>query len=88
MDSYSSLPQNRGVPHKKQDCKEAFGERLRELRLRIGLSQEELGDAAGLDRTYVSSCERGRRNVSIETICKFAAALRVSPHELLREVGQ
>jgi transcriptional regulator with XRE-family HTH domain len=65
------------------DLKKQFGVRLKELRLAQHLSQEELADAAGLDRTYVSSCERGKRNISLENICRIAQALHVKPGELL-----
>lgn len=54
-----------------------FAARLRTLRLERGLSQEALADLAQLDRTYVSSCETGRRNVTLRTICRLAAALQV-----------
>ena len=63
--------------------KVAFGLRLRELRIAAGLSQEGLGDLANLDRTYISSCERGRRNVTLEAIHKLAEALKVAPKVLL-----
>lgn len=66
------------------DPKVGFGQRLRQLRVARGLSQEALAEAARLDRTYVSSCERGKRNVSLENIHRFAAALGVKPEELLR----
>jgi transcriptional regulator with XRE-family HTH domain len=65
----------------------AFGERLRELRAARELSQEALAFEAGLDRTYVSSVERGKRNVSLITIHRLAAALDVGPDELLRRPG-
>lgn len=68
----------------KSDSKMIFGERLRQVRLRVGFSQEELAYRAGLDRTYVSSCERGRRNLSLEAIIKLARALDVAPSELLK----
>jgi transcriptional regulator with XRE-family HTH domain len=55
----------------------AFGQRLRRLRLARGLSQEQLAAVAGLDRTYVSSCEAGRRNATIRTIERLSAALDV-----------
>ncbi len=61
-----------------------FGFRLRELRLSRGLSQEELADAAELDRTYVSSCERGKRNIGLVNIHRLAVALGVSPDKLLK----
>jgi transcriptional regulator with XRE-family HTH domain len=60
-----------------------FAQRLRKLRLERGLSQEGLAAVAGLDRTYVSSCEAGRRNVTLRTICKLSAALQVDPSELV-----
>ena len=63
--------------------KAAFGKRLKEVRMSKGLSQEKLASLAALDRTYVSSCERGRRNVSLENIYKLSAALGVEPKELL-----
>ncbi len=65
------------------DPKTQFGLRLRELRLSAGLSQELLADLAGLDRTYISGCERGRRNASIDTLYKLSAALNVPASSLL-----
>lgn len=62
-----------------QDPKKIFGRKLRDIRLAKGLSQEKLADIAGLDRTYVSGCERGLRNISLENICKLAMALQISP---------
>jgi transcriptional regulator with XRE-family HTH domain len=70
------------------DQKLLFGERLRQLRTLAGLSQEELAEKAGLDRTYVSSCERGRRNVSLENIWRFALALGVKPSALFSNETQ
>ena len=54
-----------------------FGERLRAVRLKKGVSQEKLADLAGLHRTYVSSVERGERNISLLNIAKLAKALEV-----------
>lgn len=63
----------------------AFGKRLREARLNKNLSQEELGAESGLDRTFVSSCERGARNISLLNLYKLAAALQLEPGELLQK---
>jgi transcriptional regulator with XRE-family HTH domain len=60
-----------------------FGRNLRRLRLAVEISQEELGFRANLDRTYVSSVERGRRNISIDNIFRLASALGCDPRELL-----
>lgn len=55
-----------------------FGIRLKKFRQEQGLSQESLGFKAGLDRTYVSGCERGIRNIGLENIYKLAIALGVN----------
>ena len=60
-----------------------FGERIRQLRERSGLSQEILADAAGLHRTHISLIERGHRSIRIETIERLAIALDVEPSELM-----
>lgn len=59
------------------DVQGRFGERLREIRTKKGVSQEALAELAGLHRTYVSSIERGERNISIVNIAKLAEALEV-----------
>ena len=63
----------------------AFGARVRELRLARGLSQEQLAERAGLHRTYVSSLERGRRNVGLDNILDLAAALEVPAARLFQD---
>ncbi len=65
----------------------AFGARLRQLRTTIGLSQEALADLAGLDRTYISACERGRRNPSLLILLRLGAALGVEAAHLLPDHG-
>lgn len=71
----------------KRDPRKAFGERLRERRLALGLSQEKLAERAGLHRTYVGSVERGERNVSLDNIVRLADAVRVKPSDLLDGIG-
>jgi ribosome-binding protein aMBF1 (putative translation factor) len=60
----------------------AFNVRVR--RVAVGMSQEALGFAAGMDRTFVSQVERSRINVSIDNIEKLAHALGVHAAELLQ----
>lgn len=67
------------------DIKARFGHRLRELRQARGLSQEELAFRAGLHRTYVSSAERGQRNVSLVNLEKLSEALEIEIADLFRE---
>lgn len=60
-----------------------FGRRLREVREGQGISQEKLADLAGLHRTYVSSVERGKNNISVVNIERLAVALGVSLRDLM-----
>lgn len=69
----------RGQPSSLQ----RFGVRVRELRRAKGLTQEDLADASGLDRSYVGSLERGERNVSLVNILKIAKGLGVPASALL-----
>lgn len=70
-------------PHVLKD----FGDRVRAARLDLHLSQEALAFNCGLDRTYISGIERGKRNVSLINIHKIAAALQVPAGELLQLAG-
>lgn len=63
-----------------------FGDNVKKLRESKGLSQEELADLAGFDRTYISLVERGKRNLSLKNICRFAKALNVKPFELIKNI--
>ncbi len=56
---------------------------LRQARQKSGLSQEELANASGVDRTYVSGIERGIRNPTISVLNRFAATLGVDAFALL-----
>ncbi len=58
--------------------KDEVGNRIKELRSSRGISQETLAHEAGLDRTYITSVERGKRNISIVNLEKIAIALNIS----------
>ncbi len=60
----------------------AFGNRVRELRHRLDISQEALAERCGLDRTYIGGIERGERNPSLKNIWKIAQALHVPISDL------
>ena len=66
------------------DIKKKFGERVKNLRLDKGWSQEKLALTADLDRTYLPGIEKGDRNVSITVIQKIAIALKVEITELFK----
>ena len=69
------------------DVKSALADNVKSYRNRLGLSQEDLADAAGLHRTYISGIERGIRNPSISIVAKLATALGVEPADLLSGKG-
>jgi transcriptional regulator with XRE-family HTH domain len=60
-----------------------FGQCVRERRLELGLTQQEVADRAKLNRAYISDVENGRRNVSLKTIKRIAEALEASISSLL-----
>lgn len=66
----------------KPDILARFGLKVRELRAARSLSQEAFADKCGLDRTYVSGIERGRRNVALRNIEAIARALGVAVSDL------
>lgn len=67
------------------DICELLGRNVKRLREAKDWSQEELADAAGLHRTYVSSVERGIRNPTVKILVKLAKPLGVSPGDLLQK---
>ncbi len=63
-----------------------FGQVVRELRLKAGLSQEALSYACNRHRTYVSLIERGRNSPTIATVWEIAKALDVKPSQIIARV--
>ncbi len=63
-----------------------MGERIKELRLQTGLSQEKFALKIGLDRTYYASVEAGKRNISILNLKKIANGFNITLSELFKGV--
>lgn len=61
---------------------------MKRLRLKMGYTQEELAFRSGLHRTYISSVERGERNISIDGLEKIANAFKITVKELLEESNE
>lgn len=59
-----------------------FGDRVREIRHQKNLSQEELAELAGIDRTYVGGVERGERNLSVLNVKRLSDALGINVKDL------
>jgi transcriptional regulator with XRE-family HTH domain len=60
-----------------------IGKKVRELRQKMGISQERLGELAGVHRTYVGMIERGEKNITIYNLRRFADALKVKVRDLI-----
>ena len=66
------------------ELQQRVGRNLRAYRLDRGWSQETLADKLGVHRTYMGGIERGERNLTLKSVERIAARLRVDPLELLR----
>lgn len=64
----------------------ALGRNIRRRREVIDISQEKLAEKAGLDQTYISGIECGRRNPGIKNVAKLAKALGITASELCEGV--
>lgn len=63
-----------------------FGQRIRELRQKTGLSQEKFALMIGMDQTYFSSVESGKRNISLLNIKKIADGLEITVDKLFENL--
>ncbi len=70
---------------KPGQLRQVLAKNIRSRRQELGISQEELAYRAKIHRTYMSTVERGLRNVAIDNIEKIAKALGVKPHQLLMD---
>lgn len=68
------------------DIKKKFGDRIRDLRESLWLSQDKLAFKSGIHRTWIGIVERGQRNLTLENIEKLAKALWVSVGELMKGI--
>jgi transcriptional regulator with XRE-family HTH domain len=66
-----------------RDINKEVGFNIRELRVKQGLSQEELAAFADLHRTYIGQIERGEKNIGLRNLEKIAKALKVNVKDLL-----
>ena len=69
-----------------EDFQKRLGVRVREIRISGGFSQERFAEACELHRTHVSLLERGRINVTINTVRQIAQVLQISLSELFRDL--
>ena len=70
-------------PCQRMDVVQLLGVNVRHYRLQKRMTQEQLANAAGMERSYVSDLERGTRNPSVAALGRLASALQVDPSVLL-----
>ncbi len=69
------------------DLAKKMGQRIRNYRLQLGLSQEKLAELSGCHPTYIGQLERGEKNATLESIDKIAASLKVPLSKLFENLG-
>lgn len=70
----------------KQDADQhlvRLGSAIKASRKALGLTQDALADAAGIERAHLGKIERGERNVTMLNIVKIAAAMDQKPSDIL-----
>jgi DNA-binding XRE family transcriptional regulator len=73
---------NPHLHHSAESVCGQFGLRLRELRKERNLTQAEMADRFGIDRSFISDVERGRKSLSLETLSIIALGMQMSLSQL------
>lgn len=68
------------------DIQKIVGSRIRELRNKLGLSQEKFALKIDMDRTYLASVELGKRNISISNLKKIINGLEITFSEFFKHI--
>lgn len=63
--------------------RELLGTKISALRRKMGYTQEQLCEYADLSQNFLSQIENGKKNISIDTLCKICEALNTDPRSLL-----
>lgn len=79
-------PLHRNSNYSNADISSRFGARLRELRRSRNMTQLEMAIAFGIDRSYISDVERGRKAISLPTLEVIALGMDVSLSTLLKDI--
>ncbi len=77
------MPQDR-PPVSLNEATKAFGDRVRERRNQLGISQETAADRISIHWSALGKIERGQRSLRLETILKIAAGLEIDPGDLIK----
>ena len=69
------------------DMRRLVGSNVKELRTKLGWTQEQLAERSGFSQQYISGLEQGRRNPTIVSVFELAQSLGVTVLDLLRPPG-
>lgn len=72
------------VINMKKDVLIKFGKKVRNERIKLGLSQEKLASLAKVHRTYIGMIERAEKNITLTNIEKISKALGISTDQLIK----
>jgi len=70
----------------KSGPEKAFGAILREIRQTAGLSQMDVYEHFGVDRTYLSAIERGVQSPTLRMIVRLSKAFAVAPSDMMKSM--
>ncbi len=89
-ESHSSHPildmSDQRAPTLNRDIGSRFGQRLRSLRQERSLTQSQMAKKFGIDRSFISDVERGRKSISLGLLEVVALGLKVSLSELFKDL--
>jgi transcriptional regulator with XRE-family HTH domain len=68
----------------KNALQKSFGHIIRTLRYKLNLTQDQLAERSGVDRTYIGDLELGGRNISLRNILRLSAALETTPDKVFQ----
>lgn len=71
-----------------EERRRLLGQTIYNMRKARGVSQERLGELAGIDRAYMGRIERGETSVGVDKIWAICDALDITPAQLFSEAGQ
>ena len=73
--------------HAKSPALVKLGSALRSSRLELCISQEELANIAGIDRSYMGGIERGQHNISLVNLLRLSNALGITLEKLFAKAA-
>jgi transcriptional regulator with XRE-family HTH domain len=84
---FAAVPEDDDRKARSREVAASFGQNLRRIRRRAGLSQDELAVRASLHRTEIGMLENGKRLARIDTLIQLSGAMAIDPNELIAGIS-